>query len=257
LVALQVDGSGVRVAARGPAGEGQVTRSRDGTYLADGVELLPTVGVRGQLTLLAHDEPEIGFPPAEEGVMVPVSPAREAVSSLDRALALVTRVAPPYLQWLEWALRDVVVVSAEPDSPRSGTSGDWPGLVYLSAPHEPAAVAELLVHEAAHQYQYLARRVGPVDDGSDQRSYWSPLKGMKRPLGRLLAAYHAFGNVALLHRACIEADADHRGYAADRLAALIPALRTTEGHLWENPALTPVGRALLDPLTERLATLDG
>lgn len=136
-------------------------------------------------------------------------------------------------------------------------SGDWHWLVYVSAPHEPAALAELLVHEAAHQYQHLARRVGPLDDGSDRRSYWSPLKGMERPLSRLLAAYHAFGNVALVCRALIEAGVDDRGIAADRLAALVPALRATQAHLWENPALTPAGRAPLDPLMERLASLEG
>jgi HEXXH motif-containing protein len=256
LVAVSVNGSGVRVATRGPAGEAEVRRRPDGTYLADGVELLPTAGGRGQLTLLAHGEPEIGFPAADEGVMVPVSLDREAVSSLDDALDLLDRVAPAYTRWVEWMLHDAVIVGAEPGSPRGGVSGDWPGLVYLSAPHEPAALAELLVHEAAHQYQHLARRVGPLDDGSDQRSYWSPLKGMERPLGRLLAAYHAFGNVALVYRALIEAGVDDRGNAADRLAALFPALRATQAHLWENPALTPAGRALLDPLMRRLATLE-
>jgi HEXXH motif-containing protein len=258
LVAVSVQRSGMRVVGRGPTGDREVTLAPDGSYQAAGVELLPAVGERRQLTLLPRAEPVIGFPPDGRGVVMPGSGLpREAVSSLDAAIRLLDRCAPAYLRWVEWAVRDVVVVAAERGSPRSGVSGDWPGLVYVSAPHEPATLAELLVHEAAHQYLHLVGRVGPVDDGSDERSYWSPLKGAERPLGRLLAAYHAFGNVALLYRACIEAGVNDRGRSAARLAALLEALRSTERHLWENPALTPAGRALLNPLMERLATLEG
>jgi HEXXH motif-containing protein len=253
-IATSMDGSGVRVTIRGPDGERQATLTPEAAWQADDAEVLPVVGDQGRLTLLAETEPVLGYPPdgVATGALAP-----GAVSSLEAALALLGRAAPAYLRWIEWAVRDVVVVRAEPGSPRSGVSAEWPGLVYLSAPHDPMALAELLVHEATHQYLHLARRVGPVDDGSDERGYWSPLKGAHRPLGRLLAAYHAFGNVALLCRAFIDAGVDDRGSAAGRLAALLPALRTTEGHLWENPALTPAGRALLDPLMEQLTTLEG
>jgi HEXXH motif-containing protein len=255
-VVVSVDGSGVRVATRGPGGEHQATLTAEATWQAEGAELLPVIGERGRLTLLAEAEPVIGYPPAGDGVM-PGGLGPETVSSLEGALALLGRAAPAYLRWVEWALRDVVVVRVEPAFPRSGVSVEWPGVLHLSVPGEPAAFAEALVHGATHQYLHLAGRVGPVDDGSDERAYWSPLSGAQRPLGRLLAAYHASGNVALLYRACIEAGVDDRGHAAGRLAALLPALRSTETHLWGNRALTPAGRALLDPLMERLATLEG
>src|SRR6266545_613458 len=218
--------------------------------------LLPTVGLIS-LSVDGAGEPEIGFPPPGDRAIAPGSLGPETISSLEEALGLLGSAAPAYLRWVEWGLRDAVVVGARSSSPRSGVSREWPGVVYLSAPHEPWALAERLVREATHQYLHLAERVGPVDDGSDERSYWSPLEGKERPLSRLLAAYHAFGNVALFHRACVETGVNDRGYAAGRLAALLPALRTTEGHLWENRALTPAGRALLDPLMERLATLEG
>jgi HEXXH motif-containing protein len=257
LVAVSVDGSGVRVATRGPGGERRVTLTPEAAWRADGGELLPVVGEgRQQLTLLAGTEPGVGYPPSGDAVVAPAGPGLDAVASLESALALLGRAAPAYLRWVQWALRDLVVVRGEPPSPWSGTSAGWPGVMGLSAPHPPAVLAELLVYEATHQYLHLAERVGPVDDGSDARRYWSPLKAAERPLGRLLAAYHAFGNVALLHRACVEAETDDGGYAAGRLASLLPALRTTEAHLWENPALTPAGRALLQPLMARLATLE-
>jgi HEXXH motif-containing protein len=256
LVAVSVDGSGVRVTTRGPGGERQVTLTPEAAWRADG-GLLPVVGPRRQLTLLAEAEPGIGYPPAGEGMTRRGGPRPEAVASLEEALALLGRVAPAYLRWVEWALRDVVVVDGEPASPRSGVSARWPAVVCLSAPHGPGVLAELLVRQATHQYLHLAERVGPVDDGSDERRHWSPLESAERPLGRLLAAYHAFGNVALLHRASVEARVDDGGYAAGRLAWLLPALRTTKAPLWENPALTPAGRALLDPLMQRLAALEG
>src|SRR6266511_463968 len=257
LISLSVDGAGVRVATRGPGGEHEVRLTPDATWQADGLELLPAVGRRHKLTLLAEGEPEIGFPPPGDRAIAPGSLGPETIWSLEEALGLLGSAAPAYLRWVEWGLRDAVVVGARSSSPRSGVSREWPGVVYLSAPHEPWALAERLVREATHQYLHLAERVGPVDDGADERSYWSPLEGKERPLSRLLAAYHAFGNVALFHRACVETGVNDRGYAAGRLAALLPALRTTEGHLWENRALTPAGRALLDPLMERLATLEG
>src|SRR6266540_3617934 len=52
---------------------------------------------------------------------------------------------PACLRWVEWGLRDAVVVGARSSSPRSGVSREWPGVVYLSAPHEPWALAERLV----------------------------------------------------------------------------------------------------------------
>jgi HEXXH motif-containing protein len=256
LVTLLADGEGVRVAARGAWGELEVTADGGGDPVG-AAELLPAVGEPEPLSLLPAAEPGIGFPPADEGAAVPGRVPPEAAESVALSLALIGRAAPAYRRWVGWGLRDGVVVPAGPGSPRAGASADWPGLVFLSAPHDPAALAELLVHEATHQYLQLASRVGPVDDGSDQDAYRSPLEGMERPLSRLLAAYHAFGNVALVLWGFVEAGVDQRGRAADRLAALLPALRTTEVHLWQNPALTPAGRALLDPLLARLSALAG
>jgi HEXXH motif-containing protein len=253
-VTLAVDGAGPRLAARGAWGGCELTADGGGEPAA-GAELLASAGGLARLTLLGAAEPRIDFPPPPEGIVVPARVPPEAAGALDAALELIGRAAPAYLRWLGWALRDVVVLPAEQGSTRSGASADWPGLIWLSAPPDPAALAEPLVHEATHQYLHLAARVGPIDDGSDQRTYWSPLRGGERTLPRLLAAYHAFGNVALVLHGLVASGEDRRGRAADRLVALLPALRTTEGQLWRHPALTPSGRALLDPLLARLATV--
>ena len=66
---------------------------------------------------------------------------------------------------------------------------------------KPMDIAEVLVHECAHQYFYLLAYVGPYDDGSDERLYWSPPLRRNRPLSRILMAYHALANVRLFYAA--------------------------------------------------------
>src|SRR6266511_1819049 len=112
LISLSVDGAGVRVATRGPGGEHEVRLTPDATWQADGLELLPAVGRRHKLTLLAEGEPEIGFPPPGDRAIAPGSLGPETISSLEEALGLLGSAAPAYLRWVEWGLRDAVVVGA-------------------------------------------------------------------------------------------------------------------------------------------------
>jgi len=262
-VAVSVDGPRPRVVASGADGELEATLSPEGIWRAGDAERLPAVGAPSQLTLLARSEPGIDFPPGGDGATAASRSGAlpsGAAAAVKAALTLLGGAAPEYRRWVGWTLRDVVVVGGSPSaapaaSMASGPWADWPGLGCLPAPLEPAVLAELLVHEATCQCLLLARRVGPFDDGADRGVYRSPLRGAERSLGQLVAAYHGFGNALLLHRALAEAGAgDH---SARRLAELLPALRAAEAQLRDNPALTPVGRALRDPLSERLAGIDG
>src|SRR6266540_5066846 len=112
LISLSVDGAGVRVATRGPGGEHEVRLTPDATWQADGLELLPAVGRRHKLMLLAEGEPEIGFPPPGDRAIAPGSLGPETIWSLEEALGLLGSAAPAYLRWVEWGLRDAVVVGA-------------------------------------------------------------------------------------------------------------------------------------------------
>ncbi len=168
---------------------------------------------------------------------------------LEAVLRLVGRHSPRYLRWIERLVRQVLPLRDAPGMTTSSTAEWRPGVLYLANRPDPAALAEMLLHEASHQYMYVLRRLGPLDDGSDPALYPSPLSGRMRPLATIVLAYHAVGNILLF---CRESPDDSRlrprrieeEYAAARAAY--------ERVLTGSRALTRLGAALWEPLYERL-----
>ena len=74
-----------------------------------------------------------------------------------------------------------------------------------------------------------------------------------RPLSAIVVASHAFANVLLLYRLCQQSGAPDDGYYAAEEVKLIPQLRELEQVLTRSDTLTDIGRALCDPLMERIA----
>ena len=140
----------------------------------------------------------------------------------------------------------------------SGSWEDVPGFVHMSSPHGGIDIAEVLVHECAHQYFYMLQRLGPMDDASDATLYWSPPIRKNRPLSRVLMAYHALANVQLLYRAVRDNPANGEAvvrYVTVNEPDLQAAIRTLDEPLRHNPALTGFGRGLYEPLAAHMATL--
>lgn len=173
-------------------------------------------------------------------------------AAIGRAYALLEAHAPAFAVWVSRVLRGLGPVVGAPGRMLSSTDRHWPGVITLSSPAADAAIAEMLVHECAHQYFHIARLLGPVDDGSDERLYFSPVKRMGRPIRRILLAYHAFANVALMNQHLLAAGADADGYCARNRRELAPQLETMARALDETRALTDVGRGLFLPLAARL-----
>ena len=171
------------------------------------------------------------------------------------AVDLIERFAGVYHPWVSKVTRDLLPLPTVGRRSYSASDKFSPGVICMSSQECPGVMAELLVHEATHQYCYILNRLGSIDDGTDETLYYSPFRRMGRPIGAIVISYHAFANVLLFLRMvranglCAEQRAmniDERIHELEEQLGLIePALQSTN-------ALTPVGRALWEPLYERL-----
>ena len=189
-----------------------------------------------------------------------VSLTPDMLRSLHAGFDALQRNAPQYLPWVERVLKGLVVCPLQAQFRQvSGSWEDVPGYVHVSSPHPGIDVAEIMVHESAHQYFYMLQQVGPVDDASDTTLYWSPPIRRHRPLSRILMAYHALANVMLLYdgvRRQPHPDVEDSFYVRANLPDLRAAVQALDEPLRDNPALTALGRGLYQPLADRLDTLD-
>ncbi|MFF0738831.1 HEXXH motif-containing putative peptide modification protein [Streptomyces sp. NPDC004111] len=198
------------------------------------LRLLPEACVREQMAIEDDFHTIVTFP----------EPTKELGRSFADAMDLMRDRAPHYEQWVVRVVHAVVPCDSGASRTRSSSWRDAPGVVLVSVSPQPAAVAEMLVHESCHQYYYLAKRLGDVVDPADTRLYYSPAVDRERPLDRVLLAYHAFANVLLLHEALgTPGILDRMRRDTEQLGA----------PLRDNSSLTPVGRALVQPLMERLS----
>jgi HEXXH motif-containing protein len=182
---------------------------------------------------------------------MPPADTDAAISALYGALNLLARYAPIFLPWIGRVLRKIIPVRSVPGKICSGSYEDHPGTVYVSLDWPSVAIAEILVHEATHQYYFLLKHYGAVDDGSGQ-TFFSPIKGTKRPISMILLAYHAFANVLLFYRLCSQKRIRDAGYCRRNEIRLVHQLKVLEDALVRSKALTPLGEALWRPLAARI-----
>jgi HEXXH motif-containing protein len=110
----------------------------------------------------------------------------------------------------------------------------------------------MFVHEASHQYFHIIRRVDTVHDHSDTRLYYSPVKGEGRPIDAILLAFHAFANVVLFYRLCIDGGLDDDGYCKRNADRHLSELKSMLSYLQSSNALTEVGTLLWKPLAAKI-----
>jgi hypothetical protein len=161
-----------------------------------------------------------------------------------------------YTRWVARVVVGLVVYrSRRPGWSSSGSYRDVPGFVQASYPSSSVQTAELLVHEASHQYWAIIKRLGDVDGGTDSRLYFSPPVGTNRPLSSIVIAYHAFANVMLFYRKCLERGIEADGQCMANERRLRGELEVLDCPLRNNVSLTPLGRTLYEPLRSRIAPL--
>ena len=172
------------------------------------------------------------------------------IEILTQALDLLKEHLPQYFGWVVRIIRRVAVVHFERNVLYSGSHEHQYGTIHISDNSRVLSLAEMLIHEASHQYFELLNKLGPTVDPGHTELYYSPVKKCDRPLHKILFAYHAFANVMLFYRGVAECG------LADSCSAkfqnvLNDELRQLEQPLLENHAILPIGRALVEPLIER------
>lgn len=259
---LSADGRRVEVTAHSrTAGRRTVTYDvGSGTSSAEGLESLRDVGVGRPVHVLPdYALPGRGSDPQRfvgPGSTPLTSITDDIVEAFRQAMATLETHAPGYLAWVERVLCGVVVCPVETGfRVVSGSGEDAPGVIHASWPVSYMDIAEMLVHECAHQYFYLLERVGPVDDGSDPELYWSPPIRTNRPISRVLMAYHALGNILLFYDLVRGKGHDEAQYVDANEEAITGALLELDAPLRGNSALTELGRGLYEPLAQRLTAV--
>lgn len=235
-----------------------VRNAQTGLWTTIGGDYLPEIGPNNSIYLL----PLSALPLNEDGEQIfenvlPVS-ALDA-SMVDTFAAGVDAVAgnaPNYLPWIERVLHGIVVCSVDdPYRVVSGSGEDVPGIIHASHGLGRMDIAEILIHECAHQYFYMLQRVGPVDDGTDATLYWSPPIRKNRPLSRILMAYHALANVRLFYEFIRASGGSVAAYVDLYEHEMNASIASLDIPLRNNPALTALGRGLYEPLASRLAAV--
>jgi HEXXH motif-containing protein len=248
------DGAQVRVSARTNGGTVRAEfRREDREWTGRGAERLPTVPMRSHRLLLLLDgaagAAELG---ADRFVLSREAPGA-VTHACRQAFAVLAERAPRYLGWVDRVLRGIIPVHSTRSTIKSGSDFNRPGVIHVSFPARTISLAEMLVHEATHQYFQILARLGPVENGSDERLYYSPVRRTGRPIDKILLAYHAFANVLLFYRACAASGRSYRADCAHNEALIRPQLAQLETALRASAGLTPLGRALWEPLALRLA----
>lgn len=188
--------------------------------------------------------------------VIPAHRVDEAIDTHNAAMELMDKCAPGYARWVRRLLRAVIPLESKTGGINSGSSRHEPGVVHASVDCPREGYAEMLVHEVSHQHLYAISRLGPTEDGSDPTLYYSPVKQTGRPIAMILIAYHAFANVLLLGSECLgHLSAGDREYFSLNEEFLRPQVQVLERSLRTTRALTPIGRALWEPLAARLDTM--
>jgi hypothetical protein len=227
----------------------RLTSGKDG-WKADEAELLPCFGRQRAVVLHKNQLALSGFDELLDASVDRIEP--HALATLERAMGIIANHAPAYVPWVERVVHETFLIRPQVKHIQSGSIAKYFGLVHVSATSNATAIAELLVHEASHQYFHLLTLLDPFDDGSDGNMYYSPAVRKERTLARIGVAYHAFANILLMYEACLASNIDDDGYCDRGLVKLAPEVGQLEAPLRENAAMTAVGRALCEPLIERL-----
>jgi HEXXH motif-containing protein len=239
-----LDIAGTRIA------EISMEQSADGVWTGGECDNLPVLRFGGfPMMVDAQGSAASERMPGGSAPLAAVPEGTDAVFA--EAAALIAAYSPAYLPWVAQAVRTIVPLDVRTGRV-SATVEQFPGLVFLSLPLSAAEIAARFVHEASHQYYFALRRLATLEDGSDRKMYYSPIKRTDRAIDMILFAFHAFGNGALFHRDLFRGDSLYHELNGQTLESNLEPVRIMHGYLVETRALTPMGRTLCGPVADRL-----
>ncbi len=169
------------------------------------------------------------------------------------AFSLLTESAPHYAHWSQNLLRTIIPLDAPKGYQISASHWHRRGEVLMSWRISPHQLAEMMVHEASHQHFFMAGMLSAYDDGSDKTLYYSPVVKTKRPITKILLAYHAFANVILFFRHCrSHLDNKDRHWLDTESNKVMTELEQLEQPLRQSKSLTQLGQRLWQPLAQQI-----
>lgn len=177
-----------------------------------------------------------------------------ALERLSEASELLS-VDPRVHDWCSRLLCELSLTSSRSDHRLTSRSNPLqPGNVQLSVPGPALHLAELLVHEAAHQHFFLAAMAGPyIASESRHVTAYSALRGCERPIDRILLGLHALLNIAEFLVLHAEAGGRVSQHAVARIDELAPTIRSLKSPFSVDPGLlSQTGRDLLGNGLSRL-----
>ncbi|MDO0913074.1 HEXXH motif domain-containing protein [Streptomyces sp. DT2A-34] len=192
----------------------------------------------------------------------PLSPAEAErwESLLARAWEVLRRDEPESARGMRRGLMSVAPTPArERFRPHSSTAGDAFGAVTASRPDDVAQLAATLVHEFQHTklggLMHLGPLLVPSSEDQPEELFYAPWRDDPRPLGGLLQGIYAFFGVTRFWRTHRHtADAAYAPLAHFEFALWRTQVWSTLNEVGGHQRLTPVGRRVLECLSERCAS---
>lgn len=158
---------------------------------------------------------------------------------------------PFHASWVNSLVRQVYLAGlSSSDIDTSGSSGGFPGCIYLNPHPTPLLTAEAMVHEACHMALNAASDLHPLISPDSSEAFYSPIKGTERPLDMVFYAAHAtvstaiFLSIASRRRELAEVE-------RKQLTLWRNFFDTYSSAMQDAKSLTPFGRAIWDAASSR------
>lgn len=113
---------------------------------------------------------------------------------------LLRTLLPECYSWISNVTKVVTPLASYPsNSLHCSHSPEIPGMVYLDLFGGEINTLELLIHESAHLYFFLAELNSKLVQQNHEELYWSPLRNEKRPLQGIFLGYHALSYICAFY----------------------------------------------------------